>query len=510
MSYLRQRGLEGPVCQAPMNEIPLELGPHHRRIAAPLLKSALSDRQAGLLLFALFLMVGSAVAFKSMAYGWFWDDLHLVRPYSWSEITGAVSGLWDPDAIETPGYRPMTTLFNHLRGSLLGESLVAHRLLSISLFAGYLSFIGLVARRLGVPLWQAGIAGVIALVARGNLWNLVFISDGVHALTGLFFALSLYLFLLHMKRPALWRISVASVCTGLSLLTREDSLSVIPLIPLIAAAFVAKTHWDGAGFPNCPLKQPRARTARTLFATLLAMPYLHSLVVLSLVLCLMTAAYWLLRQSLVPSELNQPNARSWLLLLEWAFTPMGRQFQERAWLLMLVSLVSVSAFMLPVRAKLLVALWLGCTIASSSIGLVAVRPNLLFFPISFLALALATATGEFARLSRGAALYSLIFLAILVSWSARLNWIQQESVHPLSIQYLSLNGEFIWGQHSHATIPPLRRAQMMRHYASLGIYTTRQFDALLPVYHEQARANGWDRPNSHGHPFIPRIGVLAP
>src|SRR3954453_11784282 len=72
------------------------------------------------LLFLLFFALGLLVARESLSYSWFHDDVHLVRTYSPAELLQTLTGNWAPDGIESRGYRPLTTLFNHTRALVLG------------------------------------------------------------------------------------------------------------------------------------------------------------------------------------------------------------------------------------------------------------------------------------------------------------------------------------------------------------------------------------------------------
>src|SRR5688500_3321733 len=94
---------------------------------------------------------GVYVAHRSINTQWFYDDLHLIRTYTPQELLSTWSGTWDVDHIETPGYRPLTTLFNHTRALLLGENVLLHRLLIITLFAACLIVLSLIATRFGIP-----------------------------------------------------------------------------------------------------------------------------------------------------------------------------------------------------------------------------------------------------------------------------------------------------------------------------------------------------------------------
>jgi len=481
-----------------------------KTLKADISKIASTDRGGGLLLFALFISLGLAITFKSLTYDWFWDDLHLVRTYSGAELIQAFTGNWDPDNIETPGYRPMTTVFNHIRGSLFGENVVMQRLLMIALFAGYLSILGLVARRLGIPIWQAAIAGSISLAARYNLWNLVWISDGVHAFAGLFFILGVYWFARHMEQPAIWRFFVSLVCVGIALLTREETLSLLPVIPAFAFVYSALSGLSLAGVSIDQLIGLIFQRQFSILPALFPRSFIKSILRYCAVLALMTVGYWILRTSFVEGPPKTLQLQGWRLLIQLTIFPMGRNFQERSWWLMLASLATIAVFMLSSKAKLQAGFWLGCMFISTSIGLVLARVNLLFFPISFFGLFLAVVIGEFSRNSRSASVYSLVFLVVLLVWSARLNLIQQESVHPLSIQYLEHNGEYIWGTFPRLTIPEKRRERMIQYYEVFGIHSADEFSSALPTLREQADMNGRDRPDKEGNLFIPRIDILAP
>jgi hypothetical protein len=80
-----------------------------------------------LITFGLLLTVALVVGWHSLDYPMVYDDLHLIRHFSGKEIRGAFTGHWDPDEIETPGFRPFTVLFNHARYHAFGENVVAHR-----------------------------------------------------------------------------------------------------------------------------------------------------------------------------------------------------------------------------------------------------------------------------------------------------------------------------------------------------------------------------------------------
>lgn len=121
-----------------------------------------------LFLVIVFFMVGTLLSNRSLRYPWYGDDFHLVRNFSGSEIAQVFSGNWDKDGIETPGYRPLTVVFNALRGRMFKESVVGQRLFQIGLLAAYLAVAAIVAMELGLPYWAAMFAGLFTICTKNN------------------------------------------------------------------------------------------------------------------------------------------------------------------------------------------------------------------------------------------------------------------------------------------------------------------------------------------------------
>jgi hypothetical protein len=111
-----------------------------------------------------------------------YDDLHLIRHYSGDEIRGAFAGDWDPEHIETSGFRPFTTLFNHARYHVFGENVVGHRLLLLLMFAMFLTMLVWIAGRVGVAWGAALTAAVVCLCTVHSVLHYAWITDGNHIL----------------------------------------------------------------------------------------------------------------------------------------------------------------------------------------------------------------------------------------------------------------------------------------------------------------------------------------
>src|SRR5579864_6882935 len=82
---------------------------------------------------ALLLLIWSALFTSTFRFPFFWDDFHLIRSYSGTEIRSSFNAALDPDKIETPGLRPCSTLLFSFQGSLFGEKIVAQRVFMVVL-----------------------------------------------------------------------------------------------------------------------------------------------------------------------------------------------------------------------------------------------------------------------------------------------------------------------------------------------------------------------------------------
>jgi hypothetical protein len=127
-----------------------------------------------------------AITYQSLGYYWNWDDLHLVRRFTAAELLSTLVGTWNPDGFETLGFRPLTTLFNHVRWLAFGEFVEAHRLFLVGLFAVYLAGLGRIATRIGARPAVGVLAALFTVCAKNSYYHVVWISDGIHLAQGLF------------------------------------------------------------------------------------------------------------------------------------------------------------------------------------------------------------------------------------------------------------------------------------------------------------------------------------
>jgi hypothetical protein len=451
----------------------------------------MQGRYLVVLLFVLFAATAVALTWNSLSYPWFWDDFHLIRPFSLAELAQGLHGNWDPDFQETPGYRPLTLLFDAARATVFGEAVAAQRIFDIALFAAYLSLLGLAAHRLGATSRQVTLAGLIALVTAHSWTDLLWISDGNHALGGLLFILSVLLLLGALEDGQRWKLVGSLVLAGMAPLVKEDSLAIYPLIPALGLAWAVRQYWLATATREATMARVR----------LIALN--------GVVLVIMAVGLFVLRKMLVPDAILDANVLRWFRQVYYLFVPMDHALDPVFPLLGLA--LTLTALALSTRlptweARIRAWFWLGCACVSASSGLVVGRTNTLFFPTGFFALFLATVFDEWGMASRSARFVSWALLVVVMGGAAGVNVVAQEAMHPRSTDALQTMGAYVWGPLRSAAVPAARKAFIQSQLRDAEISS--HSDMLRVI--ANAQQHGRDRPNADNAPFVPRIRVLNP
>ncbi len=168
----------------------------------------------------------------SLGNPWFWDDIHFVRSYSYRDLALAWAGWYDPDRIETPGFRPLLLLHTHLKFELLGESPDAHRWLTVATVALALTLLGVTLRLLGVPLVLAAAAGVTELTSKNFTYTYSMGTEQYHAFQMLTFGASLLALVAAAQRPR-QRPSLlvtSGILWALTLLIKDQAMVLFPIL----------------------------------------------------------------------------------------------------------------------------------------------------------------------------------------------------------------------------------------------------------------------------------------
>jgi hypothetical protein len=430
--------------------------------------------------------LGAFILFLLLAIAWTWparrwpmvfDDLHLLRTFPASDLRGAWSGHWDPDGLETPGFRPLSLAFNHARAALLGEHVVGHRHLLCALFALDLALLAALGRHAGLGPGASIAAGLVMLFTRYSAYHLVWITDGNHLLQGLAFLLATLLLARGMARPVLLAPSLLAVALGLCV--REDTLAALPALALLAFA------WG-----------PRRR----------AVAYTASLAVLALALLA-----W--RRAVVPAA--QPlglDLPGFVRAVVHAFDPVGVDGFDpfstalaRGWWAMLALLLAGLAATGDREAKAWTARWALAAVGAGTPGLLLQRDDLLFFASLFVSLMLATA-GQAVWTARPPwrpiVVAAFAWCLIGGSWTGA---VLAQNFHPLSARAIDWNTEFLYGRYASATIPPARRDALAAQLGALGIRAGEQPRLRVRALVDEAKRDGRRRPNREDRVFFPLL-----
>ena len=367
--------------------------------------------------FCLFLLLAIAWTWPARQWPMVFDDLHLVRTFRAHELAAAWTGSWDPDGLETPGFRPLSLWFNHGRAALFGEHVIGHRHLLAGLFALDLALLLPLGRRLGLGAAAATAAGLVMLFTRYSAYHLVWITDGNHVVQGLAFLVAAPLLVDGMALPSRARVAASLAAIAIGLLVREDTLAAFPALALLAFA-----------------RGPRPR----------AVAYTAGLTAIAVLLLVCRR---LAVPAAQPLGLDVPGlARA----IAHAFDPVGvngfdpaSTVLARGWWGILALLVLGLRAAHDREATRWAARWTAAAVAACTPALLIQRDDLLFFPSLFVALALATAGDAIWRTRprwRAAVVLALVWALVGGAWTgARL----AENFQPASARAIDWNTDFL-------------------------------------------------------------------
>jgi hypothetical protein len=450
--------------------------------------SATGRRLAALLApLSLYALIGFVLVWPSLSWPMAYDDLHLVRAYTPQELAGVWYGPWDPDRIETTSFRPLTTLFNHCRYRVFGESARGHRAFLVLSYAVFLALLVPVVADFTPSRWAAVVAGLLCLCSKYSVFHYVWIADGVHQPPGFAFLAALSLLLGFLSRgPSAARLaclagSLLSILGGL--LVREDTIAIVPVLWLLG--------WTRTRRPEGP---PAAALGRYVVSS-----------------SLLVSAYLLLRQLAVPEAVRpRLHIRDYSISFLRAFLITGDDRTDA-----LVGLM-VSGWIVALGVILAAVVW--CARRGEPIGHAAVwllaaglsalpsltvgRANLLFFPVTFAALCLASAIDVWRRQPGMAVLVPAVVAAVTLSggYTSR---VFAQSFHPRSTTFLEWNAWFAFEVAAWATIPPGRLQEARRHLQQMGVGDATHWDDLTRLK-STAAAAGHRSPAAAGA-FVPRL-----
>jgi hypothetical protein len=184
-------------------------------------------------LVGLLLLIWSALFVPTFRYPFHWDDFHLIRPYTGSELLSVFHGVLDPDKIETPGLRPVSTLLYNFQGSLLGDNIVLQRIFLLVLMAVLLCLVGLLLLELGLHFIQIAIVFALFVFSRVFASLVLWISLSHLILAYIFIVLTTYFFVLWMKRQRGVFFAAMLACAIVATFNREETYTLPVVLPLL-------------------------------------------------------------------------------------------------------------------------------------------------------------------------------------------------------------------------------------------------------------------------------------
>jgi hypothetical protein len=429
--------------------------------------------------FVLFLILTIAWTWPARRWPMVFDDLHLIRVFPSSDLAAAWTGPWDPDGLETPGFRPLSLAFNHARASVFHENVVGHRHLLVGLFAIDLALLLPLGRRVGLGPGAAVLAGLVMLFSRYSAYHLVWITDGNHLVQGLAFVTAALLLVDGLVGRSPGRLAASLCAIAIGLLVREDTLAALPALALIGLA-----------------KGPR-RTAAA---------YIAGLGVL-------TATLLAWRRAFVPAA--QPlglDLRGFVRAIVHAFDPVGvssfdvtSAILARGWWAVLALTIVALVLSRDLEARRWTVRWAAAAVAACTPALLLQRDDLLFFASLFVSLALATAWSAVWRARPSWRPVVVVAAAWSIVGGAWMGAILAENFHPASARAIDWNTEFLYGRYAAATIPPARREALVLQLASLGIRAGDQPRQRVRVLNTEAKEAGRRRPTPDGRVFFPLL-----
>ena len=196
--------------------------------------SSVLARHGKLAVFILALLaIWSAIFSHTFTRPFEWDDLHLIRHYSLSELLSTFHGPNDPDRVETPALRPIATLLFHLQGTVFGEHMILERTFMVLLMGVLLWTVGLLLCEVGLSFSYIATIFMLFVSSRVFASLVLWITSGSLILAYVFMTLSALVYLRWIKRGSVYLLILTFVFTGLAAFTREEAYTLPLALPLI-------------------------------------------------------------------------------------------------------------------------------------------------------------------------------------------------------------------------------------------------------------------------------------
>jgi hypothetical protein len=192
------------------------------------------------ILLPLLVCIGAFAQYRdTLAFGFNYDDYHLVRPYEGAEVRAAFHGSWDATGIERSFYRPLTVAFYAARFDAFRYNAWKYHALSLTLFAlaGAIGMV-LLARLTGS--WTAAVWFAVFWCVHPNLpISLVaWITNQMHLLQTLTCLTALVWWTYVKNKPLIWWTPLL-VLQIVAMFIKEDGILLLPFVLAVHALYWA-------------------------------------------------------------------------------------------------------------------------------------------------------------------------------------------------------------------------------------------------------------------------------
>ena len=171
-----------------------------------------------------------ALYWRTLEYGFDYDDYHFVHPYSSTDVAAAFTSTWDPAGIERPYYRPLTIALFAARFELLGIDSVSYHALSLGLFAACAFMTGWFVYRLTGRALGGLLSIVFFAVHPAMPYSLVaWVTNQMHLLEALIVLLGFCWWHAVRRRPVGWWVPLLVFAVA-AFLVKEDGIMLLPSI----------------------------------------------------------------------------------------------------------------------------------------------------------------------------------------------------------------------------------------------------------------------------------------
>jgi hypothetical protein len=171
-----------------------------------------------------------AAYWRTLGYGFNYDDYHLARPWTMGELLQVLHSSWDPTRIEPAFYRPVTSWWYALRFELFGLNGVAQHAVSLAGMIACAWLAGVFVRReTGSDRTALFATGLYALHPALAYSQAVWLTNQMHVLASLTVLVTLVVWQRVRSRSALawWPIGVLQIVAfGI----KEDLVMLAPLL----------------------------------------------------------------------------------------------------------------------------------------------------------------------------------------------------------------------------------------------------------------------------------------